>query len=918
MPFTPSPTALAWVGGCDVATAGRLRAAWMEAGFRAQDLRDIPALDKEHEVTAGPAVIFMSSDAMHTLGVRLRLRWRDAALIVITDDDEPATGEAALAAGAHDFLAVQELNARWLARIMRYATVAVYSGRDRYTRDFEVLADASPLMLYLADEHGRVYFYNRGWLEFMGFERAYATENLWQEAMHPEDRDEVLRRFAQGVAAREIVQVEYRLRRHDGVYRWVSDTGRPRNDAEDRFAGFVGSLVDITDRKILEDVAARARYEATEASRLKSEFLTNMSHEIRTPMNGIIGMTGLLLDSSLTPEQRDVAIEVQRSADALLGVINDLVDFSELEAGKLSLEDVDFDLCDVVDDALTLMSETAHEQGLELVAQTPPGRGLPRRGDAGRLRQVLVNLVGNAIKFTERGEVVVAVTEKPGDLVRIDVKDTGVGVSREARARIFEPFVQADGSITRRYGGVGMGLAICRRLVELMHGRIGVESTPGAGSVFWVELPLAPGAVGEPTDPEVWTPRQGRVLIAEDSATQAAALAGQVRGLGLEVVVVHQASAVLAGLRDAARAGRPFHVVLIDGAIAVEGGNLVAQMKADPALAELRVVLVTAVNHMSVDGGGRPDRADATLVKPVRRDQLCRTLARVWRGAAVAEVEHREAEWAAPVMTPPGHRLRVLVVEDSGVNRKVITRFLERMGHEMDFAANGREAIEMLGMQRYDLVLMDSHMPELDGYETTRRIRAGQVPNLDARIPVIGLAAFGGASDREACRQAGMDDVVVKPLRFDLLQTALETQRLSMQSFRASRQGGGDDGQPVLEEQQFNELRDLQDEESPTFLIDMIGMFSRETPDRLAELRQALDAGNARAVTQVAHTMKGAAANFGGRRLQTVSARVEELARAGKLAEAANEVPRLEAEMRRLLEVLDLQRQRMLLEDSSR
>ncbi len=918
------PSCDAWVTEVVGATGAALRAAWCKLGGADEALREIPLQAPEERLRsmAEPAVIFLTAASGERDVAWWRRRWPDVALVVITTAAD-ADGEAAMAAGADDFIFGEQLGHDVVRRVLRGAGLVGRSGASArsWDRGLAALWDASPLMLYVTDADGACVFRNRDWLDFFGVSREAATAKTWSEAVHPEDWACVKAVFGEAVTQGVGAQAEYRLRRHDGVYRWVLDTSRPRESPGGSVVGFMGSLVDVTERKLLEDVASRARFEAIEASRVKSEFLANMSHEIRTPMNGIIGMAGLLLDSPLTAEQREVAQQVQRSADTLLGVINDLVDFSELESGELELASVDFDMVDVVDDTLALMSEAAHAQGLELIAEMPAGgAGLARRGDPGRLRQVLLNLVGNAIKFTPQGEVLVAVRPEADGALRIEVRDTGIGIQAEARARIFEPFVQEDGSSTRRYGGVGMGLAISRRLVDMMGGRMGVESTPGQGSVFWFRVPLVSGAGGEiVADDGLW-PLDGRILVVDGNATLARVLAEQLKEMGATTDVRRSAAEALSYLTEEAAAGRPFGLAIIDRQMPVTAGvTLVQQIRAQPELAEMRLVLLSAANQIRGTDGAQDEGVDACLAKPVRRDVLRRTLARVARGpvgGAVAAATY-EPEWGPPA-TPaaPGGGVRVLVAEDNLVNRKVIGRYLERMGHDHDFAGDGGEVIEMLGMQRYDLVLMDCQMPEVDGYTATRRIRAGEVPNLDRGIAIIGLTAFGGAAERAPCLAAGMDDIVAKPVRFDLLQTALERQRLRVQSDQANRRTDDDGGVPVLEAAQFDELRDLQDEESPTFLVDMIDMFSRETPQRYDELCKALANADARALTQSAHTMKGASANFGGRRLQAVSARIEQLARAGDLKEAKTELPRLTTEMTRLLEALELQKQRMTLENS--
>lgn len=769
-------------------------------------------------------------------------------------------------------------------------------------RDSPRTANAAP-MLYVVEAEGTA-SYEESCGQFARGEPVVMDETAWREGIHPDDRARVLAGREAAWAAQSDWQTDYRWHHHDDEYRLVWDRAQSRRGAQGEFKGWLGLLVDVEEQRRIEEAVMLARSEAGEASRLKAEFLANLSHEIRTPMNGIIGMAGLLLDTPLDPEQRELADIVQQSADALLGVINDILDYSRLEAGRLPLVEVDFDVDVQIEEALALLADAAAEKRLELVADLPMGHAVRRRGDPGRVRQVLMQLVGNAIKFTDRGEVVVRLTALRADRLLLEVSDTGPGIPAEWQTRIFEPFVQGDGSSTRRYAGTGLGLALVRRLVTLMGGRIGVVSGPGQGARFWVELPLPPATRQEESD-EIWVPADLRVLLVEPVESQRRVLARQLREYALVEAVLDAAAA-----RAQVAAGR-FHAVLLARTLpGDEHLDLMRAWREDAGQADLRILLLGHPGDLPDMPQLREAGADVLLIKPVRRLQLRRTLSRLL--AAPGGSDRGEPEVApTPVRLAAGAGSRVLVVEDNLVNQKVAARYLERLGHEVDFAGNGGEALELLAMQRYDVVLMDGQMPVVDGFEVTRRIRAGEVVNLPADVVIVGLTAYAHDEDRDRWLAAGVNDILAKPLRFEEVQAVLERQRLRRVEEAA------DDGQGrVLDEDQFNELRELQDEESPTFLTDMIDLFVRETPERRVELIAALEEGDVKRVTQLAHTIKGASANFGGRRLQRLCRRMEEQGKAGLLPEVRKLLPQFDRELMALMQALERQKQRMISEST--
>jgi PAS domain S-box-containing protein len=646
---------------------------------------------------------------------------------------------------------------------------------DRYR---EIVENASDFIFTL-DRKGKFTSFNPAGERIFGYTRFEALNMTIQNMLAPDEYEDALPFLQGGSKQGCTITTQARFCTRDHRIIWVEISARRTSAASSVFVLGVGR--DITERKQIEEELKRARDAAEANTRAKSAFLANMSHEIRTPMNGVIGMSNLLLDTTLNETQRDFAETIRNSADALLTVLNDILDFSKIEAGKLALETVDFNLRETVDETVELLAARAAGKNLELVAFVPLDLPIYLRGDPGRLRQILLNLLGNAIKFTETGEVGVHVScedKKDGDVrIRIEVTDTGIGLSPAEQERLFQPFSQADSSTTRRFGGTGLGLAISKQLVELMGGSIGVRSTPGKGSAFWftVTFEKQPDRPSRSPIIPAETLRNRRVLIVDDNATNRRIMDHYLAGWGMVTAKARDAQSALAAMRDATAAGQPFEIVTLDYEMPEMDGVMLAKtIEADPALRGAYLILCTSwdmsFNRSELEHAG----VAHVMLKPIRQPELLQALlfavGETKRSAEEMLSPRRDTGTRSPLPRIPAAGVRVLVAEDNAVNQRVTMLQLNKLGYRAELAATGVEVLEALERGDYDLVLMDCHMPEMDGYEATKKIR--QNPR-HSQVKIIAMTANAMQGDRERCLAAGMDDYISKPTQLKDLRDAI-------------------------------------------------------------------------------------------------------------------------------------------------
>jgi PAS domain S-box-containing protein len=773
---------------------------------------------------------------------------------------------------------------------------------------YRFLTDTMPQIMWSSKPDGNLDYFNQRWYDYSGMTFEETKDWGWQPVVHPDDLENCVKQWTKSFKTGCDYEVEYRFKRAaDGAYRWHLGRAFPMPNEKGEIVQWVGTCTDIDDAKrgkqklqaandelglrVIERTSElHAAKEAAEAAnRSKSQFLANMSHEIRTPMNGIIGMTDLALETDLNGDQREYLGMVKSSAHSLLGLINDILDFSKIEAGKLDLESIGFSLRKCIGGLLKPLGIRADQKGLELVADIHSDVPDDLTGDPMRLRQILINLTDNAIKFTQRGEVVVAVTSQPigeGESeLHFSVSDTGIGIAEEKQAAIFEAFAQADGSTTRTYGGTGLGLSIASQLIQKMGGRIWIESKVGKGTTFHftarlgVRAALSPARHAEPQD------LQGlRVLVVDDNAVNRRILSEMLQNWRMKPTAVESGAAALAEMTRAANANAAYEVVLLDAMMPeMDGFALAEKINAQPALADATVMMLS-----SAMPAGTAERCSALgiagwLTKPITQSELLDAIL-IAISPEAEDGSSRDADVQVAESDAAGSGLRILVAEDNLINRAVATGILQKAGHELVHVSTGREAVEAFSDGSFDLILMDVQMPEMDGFEATRRIRELE-ETTGGHITIVAMTAHAMAGDRERCLAAGMDDYVSKPLRKEDLLRALAGASVAKLEDRTETAS-------LYNREELLSQCDGDEE----LMRELVSIFQQNTPQIVRAIGEAVAKSDALNLAAHSHKLLSSLGAFGAERAQTLARRLEKQGQENDFGGAKERFTELERE----------------------
>ncbi|HEX9778396.1 MAG TPA: response regulator [Geopsychrobacteraceae bacterium] len=754
---------------------------------------------------------------------------------------------------------------------------------------YRQILDSIPGMVFTTRPDGYCDYQSQQWADFTGVPMSEHLGDGWNKLLHPDDRPRAYAAWRNAVEERAPYDLEYRVRRQDGEFEWFKVRGRPIRNEAGEIVRWFGTALNIDQMVRTQEELRQAKTTAEAATRAKSEFLANMSHEIRTPMNAIIGMTELTLDTPLSRQQREYLEMVQSSAESLLKVVNDILDFSKIEAGLLEFEAAAFDLRDLVGKTAHTLALRAHQKGLELACRIDPAIPGSLIGDAGRLRQVLINLIGNAVKFTERGEILLQVEVMAADddekcHLRFSVSDTGIGIRADKMDLLFRHFSQIDSSAARRFAGTGLGLAISRQIVEGMGGTIRADSEEAVGSTFSFTVSLALSQ--QPATVPSLRPQPDlegmRVLIIDDNETNRRILTEMLASWGMVPNAAAGGREGIERLRTAATAGKPFRLLLLDERMPeMDGFEVAEKIRSDDTLPEMNIMMLSSGDVPAAAARCSQAGIATYLIKPLRQSELFDTLMETFDRQAIREPELFPA--ATDHLSPAPGGACILLAEDNRINQALARTLLEKRGWTVQTAANGDEAVAAWRQGGIDLILMDVQMPEVDGFQATRLIREEE-RNLAVRTPIIGLTAHAMKGDREACLEAGMDEYVPKPVRAEALYAAVEHWL----------PGGGGASAINLHDalQAVNSDRN--------FLADLAVQFSRDYPATRENLRAALERNDLNRVEWIAHSLKSVVGIFGAKKAAVLLQKLEDAAENRGLTEAKDLMPKVLMELERV------------------